>query len=172
MIHNIIIRQLTINDINDCFNLRLKSLQESPNNFLASYEEEKKSGRPVFEKILGSDDTANIIFGAFAKDKIIGMIGIYQGNSIKVAHKCYLWGVYVQSNYRNKTIGKQLVEIAIKHVKEKTQCSSINLTVETNNIAAKKLYESYGFKIWGTEVKSMKIDKTFYDEFHMSLLLK
>lgn len=167
---NVIVRRLTKNDANDFFNLRLESLQECPSNFLSSYDEEKITGRSFFENLLASDDNKNVIFAAFIKNKMIGSIGIYQEKAIKAAHKCNVWGMYVQANYRKHAVGKQLLESAIHHAKEKMHCLIMNLSVETNNIAAKNLYETYGFKIWGTETKAMRIDQRFYDEFHMSLI--
>lgn len=79
--------------------------------------------------------------------------------------------MYVQADYRKHAVGKKILETAIKHGKEKMQCLIINLSVETTNIAAKKLYEAYGFKAWGTEAKAMRVDQKFHDLFHMSLLL-
>lgn len=170
MIDNLIIRRLTKNDVNDFFNLRIESLQECPSSFLSSYEEEKNAGSVLFENLLSSNDNKNVIFGAFIKDKMIGTIGLYQEKFLKATHKCNVWGMYVQAVYRRHAVGKQLLEMAITHAKEKLCCLIINLTVETNNVAAKNLYEAYGFEVWGTEVKAMRIDQCFYNEFHMALL--
>lgn len=170
MVDKIIVRRLMKKDVNNFFNLRLESLQKSPDSFLSSYEEEKNAGSAFFENILQSNDLKNVIFGAFFKDNLIGTVGVYQENAVKAAHKCNLWGMYVQAEYRNHGVGKLLLEMAIRHCKERLGCLSINLTVETNNLAAKNLYESFGFKVWGTEVKAMRINQMFYDEFHMSLL--
>ncbi|MBC7742610.1 MAG: hypothetical protein H7061_10460 [Bdellovibrionaceae bacterium] len=43
----------------------------------------------------------------------------------------------------------------------------IQLSVEANNLAARKLYESRGFKCWGTEPKAMRMDGQYYDDCHM-----
>ena len=56
---------------------------------------------------------------------------------------------------------------AIVHVKDKTSCVAIYLSVESTNIAARKLYESCGFKVWGAELKAKKIGLKFYDSLHM-----
>jgi ribosomal protein S18 acetylase RimI-like enzyme len=171
MIDNLLIRRLNKNDVTDFFNLRLKSLQEYPSSYLSSHDEEKKAGSSFYENLLTSDDPKNVIFGAFIKNKMIGMIGIYQEKATKAAHKCNIWGMYVQADYRKHSVGKKLLETAIKHGNEKMHCLIVNLSVETNNIAAKNLYEAYSFKAWGKKAKAICVDQRFYDLFHMSLLL-
>lgn len=156
-------------DFDNFFKLRLQSLQKNPSSFLSSYEEEEEAGGDFFEKILQSNNDKNVIFGAFANDNMIGMVGIYQESAIKAAHKSHLWGMYVESDYREQGVGKSLLEVAIKHAKENMKCLSVDLIVETTNIAAKNLYAACGFKIWGTETNAMRIGHKFYDKFHMSL---
>lgn len=169
--NQLVIRRLTQPDTTDFFNLRLESLQENPSSFLSSYEEEKQTGSIAFEKLLTSNDTKNVVLGAFLNNKLIGIIGVYQESAKKAAHKCQIWGFYVQSTYQRKGAGKKLLDAAITYARETLECLTVNLSVEASNIAAKKLYESYGFITWGVEPKTMRVEQKFYDEFHMSLML-
>lgn len=170
MLDDIIVRRLVKNDINDFFDLRLESLQAYPESFLTSYEEEKISGAAKFEKLLTSNSASNVIFGAFIKDNLIGIVGIYKNGPENIAHKCNLWGLYVKHDWRKSGAGKLLIQAVIQYAREKMQCQIIDLTVAANNYAAKNLYELYGFKAWGNEIKAIYVNGKFYDEIHMSLL--
>lgn len=170
MLHNTLIRQLTIAEVDDVFHLRLESLVNSPSSFLTSYEEETSFGKARFEQVLRQKDIGNVIFGAFIENNLVGMLGLVQEKAIKARHKCRLWGMYVQPNYQTQGIGKRLLGQVIHHARQELQCPVINLTVETTNHAALKLYESCGFKTWGIEVKAMQIEGKFYDEAHMALV--
>jgi [ribosomal protein S18]-alanine N-acetyltransferase len=55
----------------------------------------------------------------------------------------------VEANYRNKGIGKQLIEKVLSLSKE-LKIHSIFLEVRESNEAAKKLYQKLGFKLLGT----------------------
>ena len=55
----------------------------------------------------------------------------------------------------------------IAHAKKRV--IQLHLTVVTSNTAAVKLYEKNGFRIYGTEPRSLKISDVFYDE-HMMIL--
>lgn len=167
----ITIRKLDENDLSSFYNLRLEGLLDSPASFRNSYEEEKAQGMSFYKSILDRNKMNNNVFGAFVQNEIIGCIGFYQEEKSKIKHKCNIWGLYVKPNYRNQKVGRQLVEATIKHIKERLDCSTINLSVKKDNISAIKLYESFGFKIWGTESRAMCIDGEFYEEMHLSLLL-
>lgn len=47
----------------------------------------------------------------------------------------------------------------------------LNLTVTSNNLSAKGLYESLGFICYGTEPKAMKVGDEYLDEDLMILML-
>lgn len=163
------IRRLTKEDLASFFELRLESLQNSPTSFLGSFEEEKGSSFSFYEAQLTNGGVDSIIFGAFVNTELVGLIGIYRENRIKIKHKSYLWGMYVKPEYRNNGIAKALLFNAINHAQNKMKCTAIHISVEVANIAAKKLYESFGFKEWGKEPKAIYWDEKYFDEYHMML---
>ncbi len=166
------IRRLMISDLDAYFSIRLESLKNAPTNFMSSYEEEERTGNTFFEGILRHAGIDNLIFGAFIKDRLVGVIGLYQEKQLKAKHKCNIWGMYVQSDCRQKGIGRALLREAIDHIKDRLKCLIANITVESNNISAIKLYESMGFKLWGNEPKAMCWNGQYFDEYHLSLLLQ
>lgn len=56
----------------------------------------------------------------------------------------YIYGVSVNYNYRRKGYAKKMLEYVISDL-EKMNISIIELTVDFDNIAARKLYESFNF---------------------------
>lgn len=165
------IKKLEKKDSKAFFNLRLEALKNFPAAFMSSYEEERDAGNSFYESLLNQTENNNLIFGAFLDSNLIGCIGLFQEKKIKAKHKCIMWGMYVQPSYQKHGVGKMLVQAAINHAKDQIKCSIINTSIESTNVAAKNLYESFGFKTWGTEIKAMCIDGQFYDEHHQSLFL-
>ena len=56
--------------------------------------------------------------------------------------------LYVDPNFQNLGVGKKLIEFALKRLER-----PIKLDVFTDNLAAKALYEKYGFKVVKTVVE-------------------
>lgn len=170
---SISIRKLISNDADIFFELRLESLKNSVTSYLSTYEEESRLGKDHYVKnVLSHREDDNVIFGAFLASKLIGIVGIYQATRIKMTHRSLIWGMYVKSEYRRNGIGRSLLSEALLHAKNKIKCTTIELSVEANNIPAKSLYESYGFKAWGIEPMAFRVDDKFYDEIHMKLMIE
>lgn len=162
-------RRLQRKDSRSFFNLRLEALQKAPASYLSSYEDTFKGGEELFAPAFEEGQEENVVFGVFTGENLVGVTGIYQEAKSKLKHKCTIWGVYVQPDYRQQKLARKLMEMAIQHAKTNIQCAIVNLTVETKNLAAKKLYESLGFVVWGTELRAIQFDGIFCDEYHMSL---
>jgi ribosomal protein S18 acetylase RimI-like enzyme len=162
-------RRLSKSDLTICFASRLRALENAPTAFLTTLAEEKERGLPFFERILSKENDDNVIFGAVSNNVVAGTIGIYREERPKTFHKSMIWGMYVDTDQRGKGIGGKLLDIAIEHAREKMKVATVSLSVESTNHGARKLYESRGFKVWGTEPKAMRSDGQYYDEDHMVL---
>ena len=75
--------------------------------------------------------------------------------------------MYTKPEYRSLGIGDALLKAVIAHAKKVV--IQLHLTVVTTNQSALRLYEKNGFRIYGTEPRSLKIGDQFYDE-HMMVL--
>ncbi|OJX09851.1 MAG: hypothetical protein BGO77_05405 [Caedibacter sp. 37-49] len=60
---------------------------------------------------------------------------------------------------------------ALHHAYEGMKCQVIYLSVEATNIPARKLYESCGFRVWGTKPYALNVSGKLYPLYHMSLIL-
>ncbi len=164
------IRRLNLDDLDEYFEIRLKALQVSPAAFLSSYEEEKLKGKGYFETYLSNTDHNRVILAAVLQNKIAATIGLYKEDKIKNQHKAQIWGMFVDPIHRGTGIGSQLLDFAINFAKNNMNAETLSLSVESSNKSAIKLYESRGFKLWGTEPKAIKIGNQFLDDNHMVLI--
>ncbi|MBI2786223.1 MAG: GNAT family N-acetyltransferase [Legionella longbeachae] len=144
--------------------LRLAALFEHPEAFGSSFEEESNMSEDAFKNGFNNCD----IFGAFETNQIVGCGGFFVLQQAKMRHRGVLFSMYTQSENRNNGIADTLVKSIILHAK--TRVIQLHATVVTTNQTAVKLYEKNGFKIYGTEPRSLKVDDHFYDE-HMMVLV-
>ena len=162
---NLSIRPLELNDWSQFKILRLEALKQHPESFGASLEEECQLTDEMFRDGFKNSE----IFGAFSKENLIGCAGFFIYSSLKMRHRGCLFSMYTKESYRNLGIAEALIKQIIDHAKNRV--IQLHLTVVTTNVAAIRLYGKNGFKIYGTEPRSLKINETFYDEHFMVLKL-
>lgn len=163
------IRLLNPLDAGNYLNLRLEALQNNPEAFASSFDEEKDQAVEKYESRFQSEDSYT--FGAFEKGKLVGVITLVKEKLIKLSHKANIVAMYVSPEKRGLGIGKALVKEAIIKAGEWDDIEQVYLTVVTTNVTAKKLYISLGFVIFGTEKRALKQDHTYFDEDLMVLFL-
>lgn len=78
-------------------------------------------------------------------------------------------GIAVLPSRRHRGIGTKLMEAAISKAWEKG-FSRIELTVRTDNLNAKALYERFGFILEGTHRKAFCVDGEYFDTYAMALV--
>ncbi|HDJ1506856.1 TPA: GNAT family N-acetyltransferase, partial [Staphylococcus aureus] len=71
--------------------------------------------------------------------------------------------------YRGTGIAKNVVEFILEKARNLEGLKIINLMVVSENLRAKAFYESFGFKKYGTEPKSLFDESKYYDEDLMYL---
>lgn len=143
--------------------LRLRALQEHPEAFGSSYEEESIMSADRFREGYKKCD----VFGSFIDHALVGCAGFFVQSPIKMHHRGVLFSMYIAPPYRNQGIANLLVKTVIDHAKKSVL--QLHVTVVTTNQSALSLYERNGFIIYGTEPRSLKIGNHFYDE-HMMIL--
>src|SRR5205814_7576736 len=122
-------------------------------------------------KRLGNTSPDNATFGAFDGERLVGLTGIFREERRKRSHKMIVVSVFVRSEYRGKKIGSQLFEAVIAHARSIEGVERLELSVQSENVPAKALYTSFGFKTWGTEPAFAKVDGVAHDEDYMTLKL-
>jgi ribosomal protein S18 acetylase RimI-like enzyme len=158
-----LIRRLTTADAAAYRELRLNGLRNAPTAFGSSYEAESKQTVADFEGWM----TRSYIAGAWLDGALVGAASFYRLDGLKTAHRGNIWGVYVTPDARGHGIARALISHVIAHAR--TQVSQVHLSVVTENDSARRLYESLGFTIYGTEPRSLLVDGRYLDE-HMMVL--
>lgn len=76
-------------------------------------------------------------------------------------------GIHVNKDHRRKGVGTALMRETLQRCKGRFEI--IELDVLTANIAAKELYEKFGFKKYGVRPRSLKRGDRYFDEELMRL---
>ncbi|MEQ8671801.1 MAG: GNAT family N-acetyltransferase [Aggregatilineales bacterium] len=140
--------------------LRLRSLQEHPEAFGASYEEEVTRSVEDFAEMLNG---SNAFFGAFLDGVMVGMVNVARHPRTKTVHRAHINGMYVAPEARGKQGGKALLDTALAFCRASEGVEHVVLAVTATNVAARSLYRKAGFMTWGMDPNYLKIDGTYYD---------
>ena len=163
-----LVRKLTEEDGEALWVLRLRALTDNPEAFATTYEETLVSGR---ERLLeGLRQEESFYVGAF-EHGLIGMVYFRREEGLKNRHKGRILSMYVQPESRGQGLGKVLLQEVTAQVKQLVGVEQLHLTVVTTNVAARSLYHSMGFEVYGTIQRALKMDEQYWDEVQMVLHL-
>lgn len=80
--------------------------------------------------------------------------------------------MYVAARHRRRGIGRQLLEAAIQHARSLPGITAVRLSVSSAAPNAQRLYERFGFRLWGTEPDSLRHNGQSVIEYHMVLQIE
>lgn len=148
--------------------VRLRALHEQPPAF-GSLPEDEPNLIETVKRLAKSDERC--FFGAFQGEQLVGIIRLSRYLAPNEKHRAYLAGFYVLPPFRCHGCGRSLVREALSQAASIPGIRRVNLTVVTQQEAAIRLYQSFGFRIYGTEPETFSRDGQFYDEHLMTLEL-
>ena len=159
------IRPLRAADAAEFQAIRLRGLLENPEAFGSTHAEE--ADRPV-ERVaerLGADPTSGFVLGAAleAGGPLVGVAGCYRESSRKRRHVGIVWGMFVAPEARGRGVGGALVDRVIAVAGEWPGVEQLTLTVVPENAAARALYVSRGFRVFGLEPRALRDESRHYD---------
>lgn len=162
------IRRLRKGDAKFYKAIRLKSLRDAPDAFGSDYAAEKKQPLSWFQGRIEQ----NVIFGAFDKNNLYGVVSFTLNKNPKTKHKASVWGMFVSAEKRGSGIARLLMKTLLEFAEKKKEIELIQISAVTTNIVAKKLYQSLGFKSWGIEKRAFKNKNGYQDDEHMVKFLR
>jgi ribosomal protein S18 acetylase RimI-like enzyme len=117
------------------------------------------------------DRNDSFTLGAYADNILAGVASFVRDGEgrEKLRHKGLPSTMYVAKEFRGLGIARQLLEEIITRIKTIPEIEQINLIVLTDNVKAKKLYETFGFEKYGTEQHSIKWKGKYFVEDQMAL---
>jgi RimJ/RimL family protein N-acetyltransferase len=114
-----------------------------------------------------SSSPTRAVFGAFEDEMLVGITGVRREALCQVNHKATIWGVFVKPSHRGQGIAQTLLSAATAHATDEWDTIQLMLCVNAENLPAKRLYASLGFRTFGLEPRAMKVGDRFYDEEYM-----
>ena len=85
----------------------------------------------------------------------------------KLAHKSFIWGVYVAPEARGKGVGTEIIGHALSYSAGVLGTRQVNLGVNTKNSAAVALYKKFDFIEYGLERGYLLVGGVLKDEYQM-----
>jgi ribosomal protein S18 acetylase RimI-like enzyme len=132
------VRALDGDDWNTYRRLRLAALQDAPDAFASSYEEEGSYDEAFWRLRMGR--SARLV--AEVDDESVAIVSVGQASEHDVAE---LFGMWVQPEYRGKGVAWQLTQAAGEHARNAGQ-RALKLWVATDNGRAVAFFSSAGFR--------------------------
>ena len=123
--------------------------------------------RAVIEDAVSGSDL--LLVSVDDGDEITGYIWAQRGKQNRVRHTAYIV-VGIRRAYRGQGIGTAFFYMLDEWAK-KSGVIRLELTVECDNAAAKRLYEKFGFEVEGVRARSMKVDGRYVDEYYMGKII-
>lgn len=163
------IRTGQLSDLRQFKELRLFALKESPAAFGAGYEISAKRPLSYWKNRLKPDEHSILVFAEYNKT-LIGMTGIYKGDSKQTSHGTTIWGVYVLPDWRGQQIAGAMIELCCEWAKLRG-AKVAKLGVMANNTAAIRSYEGSGFKIYAREPYAIQYDGEYFEGLFMLRVL-
>jgi ribosomal protein S18 acetylase RimI-like enzyme len=164
----VLIRLLTPDDGAAFLRLRLQALHDHPEAFGSEHEEWQRFQPEDVAQSLASSST--FALGAF-DGELVGIVRCFAGSGLKEQHKAFIQSMYVAPGWRRRGIARRLLKDAIARASRWPAVEEVRLSVSTDMAAARHLYLSAGFRIWGTEQRALKVDGRYIAEDHMVLPL-
>lgn len=151
--------------------LMLEAYTLAADAFTSTAEERAAEPLAWWEKRIASAAGLSESFGAFSEGHLVGTVALEYSPKPKTRHSALVIGMYVRPRARGQGAGRALMQAAVAAARARAGVEVLTLTVTEGNEPALRLYQSLGFKAWGTEPDAIRTPGGFRGKVHMSLRL-
>lgn len=162
-------RKLIATESTNYRSIRLECLQQFPEYFGSTFEEENAQAELIFEKYIIEENPDHFMTGAFDADNLIGICGFDRQTRNKTMHRGEIVQMYVKAEYANKKVGYNLLIKTITHAFTNSEIDQVTLSFVEGNTSAKKLYENIGFISYGKIERYFKLGNSYSNQCFMIL---
>jgi RimJ/RimL family protein N-acetyltransferase len=159
---------LTLDDAAAYQAVRLRALTTDPLAFRSTLEEESRLSRDEYAARLANAENRTI--GAFMGDELVGIGTILRETRTTVRHRGGIVGMYVTAGARGSGAAGGIMERLIEYARS-VGLRMVCLSVEGENVRARRLYERWGFTEYGRLPRAELHGDQFTDEVLMMLSL-
>jgi len=156
---DITVRRLGPDDAARYQALRLRGLEEHPESFTSSAQEE--AARPLQwaqDRLRGVAERPHDLFlGAFRAGMLLGIVGLQGRYRPKERHNATVVGMYVVPEVSGQGVGRSLMQALLQEAALIPGLEQLDLTVTEGNDAARTLYARCGFVEWGRLPRAVRI---------------
>ena len=148
--------------------LMLRAYAEQPEAFTSTVAERERLPLELWVSRVSADpEPTELVFGAFVDQRLIGVAGLRRHRRERTEHKATLFGMFVRSGWTGRGVGRALVEVVLEHARASPGLLVVQLTVAETNARARHLYETCGFRPFGTEPFANRHGERFVSLVHM-----
>lgn len=151
--------------------LMLEAYEQAPDAFTTTADERRAEPEAWWVKRISSADGLATCFGAWEGERLVGTVALEYAAKPKTRHAALVLGMYVQPARRGRGIGLALMQAAIAAASARPDVLVLTLTLTEGNAAALRLYESVGFRAWGTQPHAIQTASGLKGKVHMTLAL-
>jgi ribosomal protein S18 acetylase RimI-like enzyme len=139
--------------------LHLQGFLRHPGEFRIAVEDEAAlAAEAIAARLVGS-----FVVGGFDGKGLAGIAGLTRMEGAKLRHKALLWGMYVDDRARGRGLANELMQVMLLEA-DSTGVEHVLLTVVADNVRARRLYQRWGFRVYGVEPRAVRVDGRYVDE--------
>lgn len=165
------IKRLVAADLLQYRELMLHAYATEPDSFLATPEERRAQPDSWWLQRLTDGEGSSQAWGAFQQGQLVGSLALAFFERRKERHKARILGLFVGKPFRGNGLGTRLLEAALGAARARAGIRVLILTVAEDNGPAVHLYESLGFRAFGSEPMALATENGFKAILHMWLPL-